>query len=141
MVEEKINILSELLNGLSAGKKSYAFNIVNKIVDRCNYYELQCERMKAKKIGVTHDNYDTMIERCVDILEIIGIDKIDLFELDKEALEFIKRHKHKIKKPLTGEYIKRLNNLFRYSQFANNKTPKNLIDLKDAYSEIESNRD
>lgn len=140
--ENKIQILSELLRSIkSQGKKDYALQIVNNLIESYNSIEKILKSVKEKKIGLDPGSYDMYLNSCIDILQTIGFDHSEIVMMDKKALAFINKHRHKIKKPMTYKHFMDLINLYRYYIVSFDEEPKNLTDLKNAYTEIERNRD
>lgn len=140
--ENKLNTLTELLKSIrSEGKRTYAMSIINELIDSYNSLEKVNDYIKAKKTGINPERYDLFIERCIDALQTLGFEFEDIQLLDKDALNFIKLHRHKIKKPLDKEYLLTLMNLYRYFEFTYDRKAENLTDLKNAYTEIENNRE
>ncbi|MBN2571313.1 MAG: hypothetical protein JXA68_04235 [Ignavibacteriales bacterium] len=142
ITEFKIKKLNELLKSINSDSRiSYAQDIINELIENYNHSEATLSFIKSKKIGIRVDDYNYFIEKCIDVLETLGFDRFDLFKIDYKAIKFIKKHKHKLKKPLDREYLLILIDLYRYHTFTFDKEPNNLTDLKNAYTEIENNRD
>lgn len=142
MIESKIEKLSELIqSSMKGGKKDYALSLLNSIIDRLNIDELIINRNKAKYINIEFQQFDEFIAKCVFCLQAIGFDKTELTNYNDEALIFIAKNRHKLKQPFTVKYFNTLHQLINYYEWTNGKLPENLIDLKDAYTEIENNRE
>lgn len=141
VISEKIEKLHELINtSMSVGKKQYAVKLLNSIIDKLNYDEAVINSRRSKRLNIEFEKFDDFFEKCVFCLQAIGFDKTELVTYNDEALIFINTHKHKLKKPLTVEYLNTLHMLYNYYEWMNDKAPTNLTDLKHAYTEIESNR-
>jgi len=118
VTERQIKSLNELIMSIQGqSKRNYATNIINKLIDTINSLEKQNDFLKSKKIGVNPKEYDIFIERCVDVLSVLGFDQIDIHQINKNAINFIKKFRINIKKPLTAEYLMTLNNLYNYYIF------------------------
>ena len=140
-LENKIAKLHELISlSLSKGQQNYAISLINDIIEEYNVLERVIDIKKSTKINIDYDKYEYFSEKCVDVLIAIGFNYTDIFEVDKEALDFIKYHRYKFKKPLTAEYLLTLVRLYKFhTEWFGNK-PNNLKDLHNAYCEIEGLR-
>lgn len=142
MVENKIDKLHELIaSGMSKNRQGYAVSLLNDIIDEINAKDKTIEIKKSSKLKIEWDKYEYFTEKCVELLIAIGFDYTDVFETDKEAIEFIQRHKHKFKNPITAQYLMTLQRLYKYHCEFMDKAPENLKDLYNAYTEIENNRE
>jgi ribosomal protein S7 len=140
--ETKIQTLNELINTIpSNGKRNFALKLINELIDEVNVQEKKNDYLNAKKIGMLPVKYDTVLEKMVDLLQLMGFDLIDIEMLDFDAMQFFKLNRSKIKKPLTADYINNLILLYRFHVTTEGKKPESLKDLKDAYTEIEANRE
>jgi hypothetical protein len=141
VTEAKIILLAELIKSIpSIGKRELALKLINELIDDRNVIERQNDYLKAKKLGINPDRYETFIEKCADVISILGFDDLDMFEFDKKAINFIRKNRLLIKKQLTPDYLITLNNLYKFYLLTEEKEPETLKDLADAYTEIESIR-
>lgn len=140
-MQNKIEKLNELISSsLSKGQQSYAISLLNDIIARINVKDEMIDLFKSKRIGVSKEDYPTFIEKISDLIIAIGFHPVDLINYDKDAIQFIIKHKHKFKNPLTVEYFNTMHQLYKYFEWTRDIKPTTLKDLKDAYTEIEDNR-
>lgn len=140
-MESKIEKLHQLIaSSLSKGQQSYAISLLNDIIVNINKKDAVIEMLKAKRLGIDKEDYTTLVEKYVDLVAAIGFHPVDITRYEKEAIEFITKHKANFKKPLTVEYFNTMHQLYLYTERTTGNIPKNLTDLKHAYTEIENNR-
>lgn len=140
-LENKILILSELINKNIQGRQGkYAFDILNDIIDSINYKDRYIQTRITKRLKIKYSDYEGFLEKATHILIALGFDRLDIFESNKEALEFIIKYRDKLKQPLTCEYLLNLQRLYKYHCEMMENKPENLKDLYNAYTEIEDTR-
>lgn len=138
---KKFETLSDLIStSMQGNKRIYAFKLLNDIVDRINYDEVYFKNQKIKKLNIEYEHFDLFLEKVVYCLQILGFDKTEMMNYNDDALIFLAKNRHLIKKPLTAEYFNTLQLLYSYYETMNGNKPKTLKDLKNAYTEIEDNR-
>jgi hypothetical protein len=141
MIENKIEKLFSLIESTMKGSKlDYALILLNEIIDKVNLDESIIKRFKARTINVELGHYDTFIEKCIFVMQAIGLDLTQISNYDDEALTFIANHKHLYKEPLTPERLDNLLRLYMYHEMSTGQKPTNIKQLADAYTEIKENR-
>jgi hypothetical protein len=142
MIQDKIERLSDLiLHGMNGGKRSYAVNLLNDIIDHINKEEVIINHMKTKSVNIPFKQFDTFLEKCVYTMQAIGLHITEIANYDDEALVFIAKHKHLYKEPMTAERLNNFLRLYRYFEWSEGRKPNNIKELADAYTEIKEARD
>lgn len=140
-MEYKINKLAEIINKQVKGNsKGYAIGLLNDLITTINQQEQVIKNIKARKVDVNGQIYDSFIEKVSVLVLLLGHHPTNIANYDDRTLKFISDNKHKIKKPLTAEYFENLHRLYRYYEWSRGEEPTTLKNLADAYTEIEDNR-
>lgn len=135
-LEQLTDLLSKSTRQMTFSQRNFAKKLVEGILNIQLRLECENRRLKSRLSNIQHEEYDTALLKCLDVLNVLGVSLSWMnYYYKKKYLDFILKNKSKI--GLID--VERLNNIcriIRYYEITREEMPESLDDLKQSTDEI-----
>lgn len=143
-IYDKISKLTDYLSAITKNMNYSQRNYTKKLVEEILNMQLKIEAentfIKSKLAGISKNEYDSVLDQSIKILQILGVTYTDMSSIYKNDIITVI---HKLKQKIGKIDIERLNNLceiVNYYLVTRGKPPETISDLKEITVEIKELR-